>query len=65
MRPMKYIVRSAVQHKCLPHLACINPTPLLFKKKKIVTNSKNYSEIKKSYYQFVLCKTYRAKFIDI
>ena len=19
-----------VQHKCLPHLACINPTPLLF-----------------------------------
>ena len=21
------------QHKCLPHLVCINPTPLLFKKK--------------------------------
>ena len=21
-----------VQHKCLPHIACINPTPLLFKK---------------------------------
>ena len=33
----------ADQHKCLPHLACINPTPLLYKK--IVTNSKNDSEI--------------------
>ena len=38
----------AVQHKCVPHLACINPTPLLFKKKiKFVTNSKNDSEILK------------------
>ena len=33
----------AIQHKCLPHLACINPTPLLFLK--IETNSKNDSEI--------------------
>ena len=33
----------AVQHKCLPQLACINPTPLLFQK--IVVNSKNVSEI--------------------
>ena len=29
--PIHYKTRtSAVQHKCLPHLGCINPTPLLF-----------------------------------
>ena len=39
-----YITRMrADQHKCLPHLASINPTPLLSKKK--ATHLKNDSEI--------------------
>ena len=51
----KFPTRTRVdQHKCLPHLACINPTPLLFLK--IVVNSKNDSEIwkkKKKIHWFV------------
>ena len=41
-------ITRAVQHKCLPLIACINPTPLLFEKNQIkLTNSKNYFEILK------------------
>ena len=50
----------ADQHKCLPHLACINPTPLLFLK--IVVNSKNDSDIGKSFP--LVCRACRVKSID-
>ena len=51
----------AVQHKCLPLLACINKTPLLFLK--IVTNSKTnlkYEKILPS-----VCRACRDESIDI
>ena len=52
---------GADHHKCLPLLACINPTPLLFQK--IVVNSKNDSEFEESFQ--LVYRACRDEFIDI
>ena len=51
----------ADQHKCLPLLACISPTSLLFEKN--VISSKKYFEIWKSF--TLVCRACRDGSIDV
>ena len=52
----------ADQHKWLPNLACLNPTPLLFLKS--VVNSRNNSEIKKKKI-LLACRARSDESIDV
>ena len=52
----------ADQHKCLPHLACLNPTPLLFKKVYLVIQ-KMIPKLEKNFP--LVCRDCQDESIDI